>query len=203
MPASVTVKSPKITNKTYTVAGDTLEAIYNDLIAKQPGGTDAVGDCTTLVTVPAVKKFDEEKNEKFKGKGEEEWTVTAKKGLEVEIDATITLPVLKSDGKLKKAARKEWARWLKDLTAHEDLHVEAAKTAAEDLAKALSDMKGTGKGKDKDAAIAAAEKDFVKKYDAAFGGTKVAAAVKAAHQKLDAKGNTFTMDLDAGADDKE
>jgi predicted secreted Zn-dependent protease len=203
MPASVTVASPSIKNKTYTVSGDTLGAIYNDLIAKQPGGTDAVGDCSTKVIVPAVKKFDEEKNEKFKGKGQEEWVVTAKSGLEVTIDATITLPVLKSDDKLKKAAKKEWARWLKALTAHEDLHVEAAKTVAEECAKELSNLKGTGQGKDKDAAIAAAEKDFVKKYDAAFGGTKVSARVDKAHKALDAKGNTFTMDLDAGADDKE
>lgn len=203
MPGSATAKKGTISNKTYSVAGDTLDEIYNDLLAKQPGGTDAVGDCTTKVNVPAVKDFDEEKNEKFKGKGQEEWTVTAKKGLEVEMTATITLPELKSDGKLKKAAKKEWARWLKELTAHEDLHVEAAMTVAEDCAKQLSNMKGTGQGKDKDAAIKAAEKDFVKTYDKAFGGTKVAEAVTKAHKKLDAKGNTFTLDLDAGADDKE
>lgn len=201
MPASVTVASPSIKNKTYSVSGDTLQEIYDDLLKKQVGGTDAVGDCTTGVTVPSVKKFDEEQNEKFKKKGQEEWIVTAKKGLEVTIDVTITLPSLTSDGKLTKAAKKEWARWLKDLTAHEDLHVEAAKTVAEECAKELSDMKGTGQGKDKDAAIKAAEAAFVKAYDAAFGGSKVAQRVAAAHKKLDAKGNTFTLDI--SKDDEE
>lgn len=203
MAGSVTAAKPAISNKTYTVSGDTLEEIYNDLIAKQPGGTDGVGDCSTPVTVPAVKKFDEEKNEKFKGKGLEEWTVTAKKGLEVETKVTITLPVLKSDAKLSKGARKEWARWLKELTAHEDLHVAEAVKVAEACAEELSAMKGTGQGKTKDAAIAAAVKDFVRKYDAAFGGTKVSQRIEKAHKALDAKGNTFTLDLDAGAEDEE
>ncbi|HMO09673.1 MAG TPA: DUF922 domain-containing protein [Paracoccaceae bacterium] len=201
MAGAVTAAKPAITNKTYTVSGDTLEEIYNDLIAKQPGGTDGVGDCSTPVTVPSVSKFDEERNEKFKGKGQEEWTVTAKKGLEVETKVTITLPTLKSDGKLSKGAKKEWARWLKELTAHEDKHVEAAMKVAEECAKELSDMKGTGQGKDKDAAVKAAVKDYVKKYDAAFGGNKVTKRVDAAHKALDAKGNTFDMDLDAGEDD--
>lgn len=203
MAASVTARKASVSNKTYTVAGDTLEEIYNDLIAKQPGGTDAVGDCTTEVKVPAVKKFDEEQDKKFSKKGMEQWFVTAKAGLEVEIEATITLPVLKSDDKLTKGAKKEWARWLKALTAHEDLHVAAGQEVADKAAAQLSAMKGTGQGKDKDAAIKAAEADFVKQYNAAFGGTKVAEAVKKAHKALDAKGNTFTMDLDAGEDDKE
>lgn len=201
MPGSVTAAKPDISNKTYTVSGDTLEEIYNDLIAKQPGGTDGVGDCTTPVTVPSVKKFDEAKNEKFKGKGMEEWTVTAKKGLEVETKVTITLPVLKSDAKLSKGAKKEWARWLKELTAHEDLHVAEAVKVAEQCAQVLSDMKGTGQGKTKEAAIAAAEKDFVKNYDKAFGGNKVSQMIDKAHKALDAKGNTFDMDLDAGEDE--
>jgi hypothetical protein len=52
MAGSVSVASPSIKNKTYTVSGDTLQEIYDDLIRKQPGGTDAVGDCSTKVTVP-------------------------------------------------------------------------------------------------------------------------------------------------------
>ena len=200
MGAAVTAKKGAIKSKTYTVAGDTVEAILTDLEKKQIGGTDAVGDCSTAVKVPAIKKFDEKENEKFKGKDKVEWIVTAKSG-EVEMEGTITLPVLKSDKELSDKGKKEWNRFLSSLTAHEDLHVAAAWSVTEDIAKELSEMKGTGQGKDKDAAIKAAEADFVKQYNAAYTGDKVAKRVTKAHKELDAKGNTFT--LDANVEDEK
>lgn len=193
MAGKITVKKPSITNKTYSVEGTTLEEIRNDLVKKQIGGTDAVGDCTTKVTSPNITKFEEEQDKKFKGKGEQ-WFVTAKSGPEVEIDVTITLPTLKSDKALSDKAKKEWQRFLKELTAHEDLHVAAAQGVADEIAEELSKLKGTGQGKDKDAAIKAAETDYVKQYKAAYGGTKVAERVKKAHDALDKKGNTFDLD---------
>lgn len=193
MAGKITVKKPSISNKTYSVEGKTLEEIRNDMVKKQIGGTDAVGDCTTKVTSPNISKFDEEQDKKFKGKGEQ-WIVTAKSGPEVTIDVTITLPVLKSDKDLSDKAKKEWARFLKDLTAHEDLHVAAAQGVADEIAEELTKMKGTGQGKDKDAAIKAAEADYVKQYKAAYGGTKVAERVNKAHEALDKKGNTFDLD---------
>lgn len=192
---TVTAKKTGVKGKTYAISGATLEEIYNDMIKKQVGGTDAVGDCTTSVTTPNITKFDEEEDKKFKKKGEVQWFVTAKSG-EVEMDTTITLPELKSDKELSDKAKKEWARFIKELSAHEDLHVEAAWKVAEEIAEELSKMKGTGAGKDKDAAIKAAEADFVKQYKAAYGGTKVAERVKKAHEALDKKGNTFTLDID-------
>lgn len=194
--ATVKAKKNAISRKTYAVEGDTIEAIYNDLLKKQIGGTDAVGDCSTAVNVPAISKFDEEENKKPKKKGEVEWTVTARAGYEVTMDTTITLPVLKSDKNLSAAAKKEWARFLKELSAHEDLHVEAAWKVAEEVAAELTAMKGTGSAKDKDAAIKAAVADYVRQYKAEFGGDKVSKRVDKAHKALDAKGNTFTMDLD-------
>ena len=193
MAGAVTAKKGAIKSKSYTVAGDTVEAILTDLEKKQIGGTDAVGDCTTGVSVPAISKFEEEENKKFKGKDKVEWFVTPKSG-EVEMTGTITLPVLASDRNLSDKGKKEWGRFLKDLTAHEDLHVAAALSVAEEIAKELSEMKGTGQGKDKDAALKAAEADFVKQYKAAYGGDKVAKRVTKAHAALDAKGNTFTLD---------
>lgn len=194
--ATVKAKKNAITRKTYAVEGDTIEAIYNDLLKKQIGGTDAVGDCSTTVNVPSISKFDEEENKKPRKKGEVEWTVTAKAGYEVEMDTTITLPVLKSDKNLSAAGKKEWARFLKELSAHEDLHVEAAWKVAEEVAAELTKMKATGSGKDKDAAIKAAVADYVKQFKADFGGDKVSRRVDKAHKALDAKGNTFDMDLD-------
>lgn len=191
---AVTVKSPKISNKTYKVEGKNLAEIRESMVNNSPGGVDGVGDCTTGVKSPAISKFDEEEDTKFKKKGQVQWIITAKSGPEVEIDATITLPELKSDKDLSDKARKEWQRFLKELTAHEDLHVEAAKTVADEIATELSDMKGTGAGKDKDAAIKAATDDFVKQYKAAYGGDKVAKRVDKAHKALDAKGNTFDID---------
>jgi len=193
MGAAVTAKKGTIKSKTYSVAGDTVEDILTDLEKKQIGGTDAVGDCTTAVKVPSFSKFEEKENEKFKGKDKVEWFVTPKSG-EVEMEGTITLPVLKSDKKLSDKGKKEWGRFLRDLTAHEDLHVAAAWSVTEEIAKELSAMKGTGQGKDKNAAIRAAEADFVKLYKDAYGGDKVAKRVTKAHEALDAKGNTFTLD---------
>ena len=190
---AVTAKKGTIKNKTYSVEGDTVEAILTDLEKKQIGGTDAVGDCTTGVKVPAIDKFEEEENKKFKGKDKVEWFVTAKSG-EVEMEGTITLPVLKSDKNLSDKGKKEWGRFLKELTAHEDLHVAAAMSVADEIATELSAMKGTGQGKDKDAAIKVAEADFVKQYKAAYGGDKVAKRVTKAHAALDSKGNTFSLD---------
>lgn len=194
MAGAVTAKKGTIKSKTYTVAGDTVEDILTDLEKKQIGGTDAVGDCTTEVKVPSFSKFEEEENKTFKGKDKVEWFVTAKSG-EVEMTGTITLPVLASDKKLSDKGKKEWARFLKELTAHEDLHVAAAWSVAEEIARELSDMKGTGQGKDKDAAVKAAVADFVKQYKDAYGGDKVAKRVVKAHEALDAKGNTFTLDV--------
>ena len=193
MGAAVTAKKGAVKSKSYSVAGDTVEAILTDLEKKQIGGTDAVGDCSTEVKVPAIAKFEEEENKKFKVKDKVEWFVTAKSG-EVEMTATITLPVLKSDKNLSDKGKKEWGRFLSGLTAHEDLHVAAAWSVTEEIARELSEIKGTGQGKDKDAAIKAAEADFVKQYKAAYGGDKVAKRVTKAHEALDAKGNTFTLD---------
>jgi predicted secreted Zn-dependent protease len=192
---AVTAKKNAVKNKTYSISGDTLEAIYNDMLKKQIGGTDAVGDCTTGVSTPNIGRFDEEEDKKFKKQGMVQWFVTAKSG-EVEMDATITLPELKSDKALSDDAKKEWARFLKELTAHEGLHVDAAWKVAEDIADELSTLKGTGAGKDKDAAVNAAQTDFVKQYKTAYGGTRVAERVKKAHEALDKKGNVFTLDID-------
>lgn len=191
-----TIKADKasVSNKTYGVQGKTLAEIRDSLVANQIGGTDAVGDCTTAVKVPSISKFDEEENPKPKQKGMVEWTIQAKSGPKVEVDATITLPVLKSDKDLSAAAKKEWQRFLSELSAHEDLHVAAAQGVADEIAEELSKMKATGSGKDKDAAIKAATADYVKQYNAAYAGTKVAERVKKAHQALDKKGNTFDLD---------
>ena len=191
-----TIKAAKasVSNKTYTVQGKTLTEIRESLLANQIGGTDAVGDCTTAVKVPSISKFDEEENSKPKQKGMVEWTVTAKAGPQIDITATITLPALKSDKDLSAAAKKEWQRFAKELSAHEDLHVAAGQSVADEIAEELSNMKATGLGKDKDAAIKAAVTAYVKQYAAAYGGSKVAERVKKAHEALDKKGNTFDLD---------
>ena len=192
---AVKAKKGSIGKKTYTVSGSTLEEIWNDLDAKQIGGTDAVGDCTTLVKTPSISRFDEKENPKPKKKDTSEYTVTAKPGAVVEMTGTITLPSLKSDKDLSAKAKKEWSRFIGALTAHEDQHVAAAWAVAEACAQELSSMTGRGVGKDKAAAIKAAVADYVKQYKAAFGGSNVAKRVAKAHDALDAKGNTFVLDV--------
>jgi predicted secreted Zn-dependent protease len=191
-----TIKAAKasVSKKTYAVEGKTLAEIHESLLANQVGGTDAVGDCTTAVKVPSISKFDEEENAKPKDKGMVEWTVTAKAGPQIAITATITLPALKSDKDLSPAAKKEWQRFAKELSAHEDLHVAAGQSVADEIAEELSNMKATGSGKEKADAIKAAVASYVKQYAAAYGGSKVAERVKKAHEALDKKGNTFDLD---------
>lgn len=195
MGKGVTAKKGSISKKTYGVSGSTVEEIWNDLLDKQIGGTDAVGDCTTLVKTPNISKFDEKENPKPKKKGTVEVTVTAKAGPTVEMTGSITLPTLKSDKGLSAKGKKEWQRFLSALTAHEDKHVEAAFAVAEEIAQELSSMSGTGVGKDKAAATKAAIADYVKQYKSAYGGTNVAKRVDKAHKALDAKGNTFSLDI--------
>ncbi len=195
MGKAVTAKKASMANKTYTVSGDTLEEIQDDLFAKQIGGTDAVGDCSTTVTAPSISRFDEKENPKPKKKGTVEYTVTAKPGPKVEMTGTITLPVLKSDKKLSAKAKKEWQRFIGKLTAHENEHVKVAQAVADAIADELSGMEGRGAGKDKKTAVKAAVADYVKQYKAAYGGSKVAERVAKAHAALDKKGNTFTLDV--------
>ena len=195
MAGKFSAKISSKSNKKNVVAGDTLEEIWEDLRRKGLKTSDVVGSADTGVITPNITKFDEKEDKKAaKNKDEQGWSVAGKPA-DVKVEVTITLPSLKSDRKLSPKAKKEWQRFVKAVSAHEDLHVDAALNLAKEIAAELTAMRGLGSGKDKDAAIAAAEADFVKKYKAAYGGNKVAKRVKKAHEKLDAKGNTFTLDV--------
>ena len=189
------VKKKTNPTKDNTVSGNTLEEIWESLRKNALACSDAVGMAETGIKTPKVTKFDEEKSKKGpKKKGNEAWTVAGKPG-EVKLIITVTLPKLASDKNLSKAAKKEWKRFRAAVSAHEDLHVSVATKLAETIAQELTDMRGHGEGKDKDAAINAAVADYVKQYDKAYGGTKIAERVKKTHADLDSKGNTFTLDV--------
>jgi predicted secreted Zn-dependent protease len=192
---NVTAKKGTITKKYVAVSGDTLEAIQDDLFRADTkiGGTDGIGDCTTGVSVPAIRNFVEKENKKPKTKGTVEYTLTAKSGPKVELTATITLPQLKSDKKLTDKGKKEWQRFIGALTAHEDAHLAAALKVAEAIATELSEMKAVGVGKDKKAAINAAKAKFATLHKDKYGGAKVKNRVTAAHKALDP--TTFTLDV--------
>ncbi|MEX0338415.1 MAG: DUF922 domain-containing protein [Arenibacterium sp.] len=178
-----------------TVSGNTLEEIWEALRKKALACSDAVGMAVTDIKTPNVNTFTEEKAKKGpKKKGNEAWIVAGKPG-EVLMTVTITLPKLSSDKNLSKAAKKEWKRFRAAVSAHEDLHVDVATKLAETIAQELTDMRGHGEGKTKDAAIAAAVADYTKQYKKAYGGTKIAERVKKTHAALDSKGNTFTLDI--------
>lgn len=182
-------------NKANKISGDTLEDIWNDLRKKGLKSSDVVGSADTGVTTPNITKFDEEEDKKAaKKKDEEGWAVTGKPA-DVKVDVVITLPKLNSDKKLSAKAKKEWQRFVKEVSAHEDEHVEVAMKVAKEIAEELTKMRGIGSGKDKKAAIKAAEADYVKIYKAAYGGDKVSKRVKKAHKDFDAKGNTFMLDV--------
>lgn len=192
-------KKGTFSSKTFTVEGKTLEEIWESLKKNKQKSSDVVGAVNAVIDIPAFKSadFDEEDDDYVPGKkdGEVGIAVTAKSG-EVTVSGTIILPSLKSDKDLSDAAKKEWARFLKELSAHEDLHVEAAVGVAKEIAEELSNLVGQGKGKDKKAARKAAEDDFAKKFKKDYEGTKTAKRVQEAHDDLDKKGNTFTLNTD-------
>ena len=194
MAGKVKAVKGSVRKKGFSVSGKNLKEIWDDLKRNPLKSSDAVGAADTLIDVGAIKDFDVEDDEYAVEKdGHVGVAITPKKG-EVTMTTTITLPELKSDKDLSDKAKKEWARFLKELSRHEDEHVAKAFEVAEEIADELSNLRTQGSGKDKKAAQLAAEKAFAEQYKKWYGGSEVQKRVKKAHDDFDGRGNTFKLD---------
>jgi predicted secreted Zn-dependent protease len=177
----------------YKVSGNTLAEIWDEIQKKGPkdGGQARAGYTTAEYDSPAKSDFDGETTPKEKGAPEYEAKVWFKDA-RITVKATIQVPALDSDKDLSAEAKKEWARFMKALRAHEDEHVAATQAALEAAAKGIAKIEGTGKGKDKKAAIKAAQEDHADKMKA-FDKDKLKVLVADANKKLDTGGHGPTL----------
>jgi predicted secreted Zn-dependent protease len=192
MAASVTVKQETTKQKTYNVEGSSLREIYDSMTSNAPSGGCGVGQAETPLSAPSIDDYEEEQADKPLKKGQETWIVRAKK-VELVLSPEITLPALKSDKALSEPAKKEWARFLKAVASHEQDHVDTAAALADAISAEVAALEGIGSGKDKKAALKAADTDFVKQYKAMTSGGKFAKRMQAAHDRLDGGGNRFML----------
>lgn len=188
---SVKMETAKVS--AYKVEGKTLAEIWAEIEKKGPkdGGQARAGYTEAPFDSPAASAFDGETTPKEKDAPEYEATVWFKDA-KITVTPTIKVPELASDKELSDAAKKEWARFVKELRAHEDEHVAATQKVLEEAAKEIAKLEGKGKGKDKKAAIKAAQDDHanqMKPYDQA----KLDKLVKDANKKLDTGGHGPTL----------
>jgi predicted secreted Zn-dependent protease len=188
---SITVKKGSVKTTLYNVAGDTLADIWKDIQKNGPKykSSARAGKTTCKINMDSSSS-------------KIEFTTTEKKEFESEAsmtkgtltyDCTIEAPKLKSDEGLSDAAKKEWARFMKELLAHENEHVADFGKAAAKIGKEIDDLTATGKGADKKKAEKAAlteyTKVFTKQYSDAENDKRLAASADA----LDAGGHGPTL----------
>lgn len=195
MASKVKLKADTAKTAPYKVQGKTLAEIWADIQKKGPkdGGKSRAGFTTAPVNTPNSYKFDEEETDPAGKKGEVTWKVTAKSG-ELKMSPSIQMPELASDKDLSDPAKKEWARFLKELRAHEDEHVDATKTEAEAVATEIGEIEGIGSGKDQKAAVKKAIEDWTKQFRAKFDGGKLDKRLKKVNQDLDSGGHGPVLD---------
>lgn len=190
MGGSVTLKKDFTKTVTYTVKGDTLAEIWKDIEKKGPkdGGKNRAGFTKAPVTTPNNLKFDKDVKPNPKKAGEFEAKVWIKSE-KITMKPEIKMPKLASDKKLSPAAKKEWQRFMKELASHEEEHVTATEDEAKAVAQEMQDLEGVGTGKDEKSALKAAQKDFVSKFKAALGGSKLDDRLKKVNKALDGSGH--------------
>jgi predicted secreted Zn-dependent protease len=186
MPGKVTVKKGQIGKKPYVVQGDTLQAIWDDILKKGPkdkrSGKKVAGYTECPVKPPEKATYDG-KLEQDKNSGE--YTVTIWfKAAELTMTGTIQHPKLASDKKLSAKAKAEWKRFMKLLMDHENEHVNVTEKAAKAFAADMQALTGEGKDVDKEEAKKKAGEDLQAKRQ----------KLKSLQERLD-KAN---KDLDSG-----
>lgn len=181
MPIATTKGS--VSNKTYVVAGKTLQDIWKDIEKKGPkiGGKNVAAMTETPVEIK-IDKLDKSEAEAKPGVFQAE--VTMGKG-SVIYSGTILVPKLKSDKDLSKAAKVEWKRFMVKLAAHEQEHITTAKSVADKMAKILNSMSGAAEEDSKDKAAKIAEKRLKDTYFKTFSAKSISTTITKAHQALD------------------
>jgi predicted secreted Zn-dependent protease len=195
MAGKVTLKKDSSKIDTYKVKGDTLADIWKDIQKKGPkdGGKSRAGFTKAPVKTPNKLGFDM-KIEPDPDKPDEFVATVWIKSAKITLKPTIKMPKLASDKKLSAPAKKEWARFISELKSHEEEHVTATETEAKAVAQEMQDIEGKGTGKDKKKALKAAQKDFVKVFKAALGGTQLDDRLKAVNKRLDSGGHGPVLD---------
>jgi predicted secreted Zn-dependent protease len=189
---AITVKKGTVTTKTYNISGDTLADIWSDIQKNGPKhkGAARAGKTTCKVNMDSASS----KIEFTTTQGAKEFESEAKmtKGT-LKYDCTIQAPKLKSDKALSDAAKKEWARFMKELLAHEDEHVTDFGKAADKIGSEIDKLTATGTGADQKKAekeaLNAYTKVFTTKYSEAENDKRLAASADA----LDAGGHGPTL----------
>ncbi|GMG82282.1 hypothetical protein LNKW23_14950 [Paralimibaculum aggregatum] len=186
MAVKLQVTAPKL--KYYTVKGDTLKDIWQDILKKGPKDPNdnkkvAALSETSFSTSPSwnhqivdsYKIFDGQTTCKIKVK---DW--------DVQYWSVITFPKLGAN-KLSAKAKKEWTRFVTKLKPHELKHVEKGLAEMKKVVKEFQAMESSAIGKDEKEAVALAranmEDHFVKTYGA--GGKKIEARLNKIHKKFD------------------
>ena len=189
MPGKITIKKSKPTMIPYVVQGSTLQEIWTDIQAKGPtdDGKSRAGYTKADVTTPASYDFDG-KVKPNKGKGVMDVEVWIKTGT-FDLTADIKIPKLKSDKDLSPAARKEWARFMKELLSHEMEHVAATEKEARKFADEMLKLKGKGSDADKEKAKQLAAENFSAEQAKKHSNAEFKKRLKAANKALDSSGH--------------
>lgn len=189
MPINLVIQAPKI--KYYSIKGDTLEDIWNDIIKKGPKDPNdnkkvAALTYTSYKTSSAWNHEIIDKSEISDG----QTTVKMKiKDLNILYWSKIKFPKLGSN-KLSANAKKEWARFIAKLKPHEMEHVTKGKAEMDLIVKELEKMEGSGIGKGEEEAVSNARKHMEEAFQKKYGNKKIEERLNKVHKKFDhAKGH--------------
>lgn len=188
MPA--VISAPKPTVSTYSISGDTLAAIWADILKRGPRDTN---DNTRVASVTAtVIEIDSAWTPKVRSietitRGD---AVTHIQTISVEdmratVTGAITLPKL-GRAALSKTAKKEWDRFVAEVEKHELGHFEATKAVAQAICDEARALRIPGEGPTMDQSLAAAKAALEKAFVKIGGPAEIDKRVKAAHMKYDA-----------------
>ncbi len=181
----LTLKAGNVSTKYYTVAGDTLEAVWKDVQKKGPkdGSTKVAAITETEIIVSKLMREGMATPSKKK-QGEFDAVIAFKSGL-VTYTGEILLPKLSSDKNLSKEARAEWKRFMGKLLAHEKAHVAKTRDLALKILKEIEALKITTTAPDKKKAGELAMKALKSAFEKGFTKKIVSARIENMHAAYD------------------
>lgn len=191
---AVKVKKTGVSKSAYNVQGQTLQEVWDDIVAKGPknDGQSVAGltQCK-LGGIAGLKfKFDVEKKK-------DDYVAEARLDKAVlNFSCSIQLPKLTSAGRLSDEGKKAWLAFITGVAKHELEHVKEYEKECGKMAKELEDLTATGKDKKEDKAKRAAQKAWESAYKSQFAPAKNDKRLTANAKALDGKtGHGPTLDL--------
>jgi predicted secreted Zn-dependent protease len=188
----VTVKKGTVKTNSYDVSGATLADIWADIQKNGPKHKGAARAGKTVCKINMNASFSKIEYTTTQGTKEFEAEAKMTKG-ELSYDCTIQVPKLKSDTGLSDAAKAEWARFMKELEAHEQEHVADFGKEATKIGKDIDALTATGKGADKKKAEKAAQAEYTKAFNKDFSAAENDKRLAASSDALDAGGHGPTL----------